>query len=442
MRGRNPGSRIRNHGPDAGRFLTLWAVFFAAGVVQARDASAPTRMFDPSGLGLIRTIAPGGDPYGIAFTSDGRRLAVGFGNGAAVYETEHWREVRRLEGHPNVVLALAWSPDGNFLAAGGFEGKVVLWDARTGAVHKTLEGHSTYVGALAWSPDGKSLVTGAHDGTVKVSDPETGMERPGIGNRSGGPVMSVAFSRDGSRAVFGLGTGEARVWKAGSWTEERTIAIRGGGNVLSVGFTRDGTRVAAATEAALTVTGIAAGTGESRFEIPTAGLSCLRLSPDDRYAIAAGNDMILRVHDLLRRGEAVATLRHHTGQLSGVAVRPDGRFVATIGHDRHLKIWGRVAGGMARVRPKGFCGIRVQADAAGRIVIADVIAGTAAQAAGMQVGDALRSVGGVEVHNTTESVDRIGSYLEGDEVEFGIERAGESRVLKFKLGRRPDDLEN
>ena len=50
-------------------------LFCAAGVLEARDASEPTKVFDPAGLGLIRTIAPGGDPYGVAFTLDGRRLA-------------------------------------------------------------------------------------------------------------------------------------------------------------------------------------------------------------------------------------------------------------------------------------------------------------------------------------------------------------------------------
>jgi hypothetical protein len=255
-------------------------------------------------------------------------------------------------------------------------------------------------------------------------------------------ALSVSFSRDGRRLAAGLGNGQVRVWRAGAWQEERTIALKGGGNVLSVAFSRDGTRVAAATETALTVAGVAAGTGESRFDVATSALACLKLSPDDRYAIAGASDMTVRIHDLLRKGEEVARLRHHTAALSGVAVRPDGRLFVTIGHDRHLKVWGRVSGGVARVRAKGFCGIRVQADAAGRVVIADVIAGTAAQAAGMQAGDALKSVGGIEIHNTTESIDRIGSYLEGDEVEFGIERGGETRVLKFKLGKRPDDLEN
>ena len=398
------------------------------------DASAPARQFDPAGLGLLRTIVPGGDPNGVAFSPDGRLLAVGVGNGAVIYETERWGEVRRLADHPNGVLALAWSADGKRLAAGGLEGAAVIWDATTGVLLRTLEGHTSYVGALAFSPDGKTLITGSHDASVRVWDPATGAERAGPGAMPAA-ALEVAFSRDGRRCVFGLGNGEARVWRTEPWEEDRTIAVKGGGNVLLAGFTRDGARVAAATETGLQV-------GTSGFEVQSGGLGCVRLSPDERYAVAASSDLSVRVHDLLRNGAEVARLRHHTAPLSGLAIRPDGRILVTIGHDRHVKIWGRVSGGMAKVRPKGFCGIRVQADAAGKIVIADVIAGTAAQAAGLRVGDGLRSVGGAEVRDTTEAVDRISSFLEGDEVEFGIERGGESKVLKFKLGKRPDDLQN
>ena len=144
----------------------------------------------------------------------------------------------------------------------------------------------------------------------------------------------------------------------------------------------------------------------------------------------------------IHQGREVTKLQHHTGALSGVAVHPAGRWIVTIGNDHHLKIWGRVAGGMARVRPKGFCGIRVQPDPAGRVLVSDVIAKTPAQSAGMQVGDVLRSVGGVEIHNTSEAVDHIGSYLEGDEVDFVVERAGDAKTMKIKLVKRPADLEN
>lgn len=418
--------------------LLLLGALPAAG----RDADAPTRSFDPAKLGLLRTIVPGGDPYGIAFSADGRRLAVGVANGAVLYDTETWREVRRLLGHPNVVLAVAWSPDGRTLAAGGFEGAAVLWDTRTGEIRRTLPGHSSYVGALAFTPDGRSLLTGSHDGSLRLWDAEDGTEKRVLAPAGPAGALSLALSRDGRHAAVGFGNGEVRVWSGEGWATERSFAVGGGSNILAVAMSRDGARVWAATDSSLSGFSLGAVRNETRVETPVNGLGCLALSPDDRFAIVGSNDMTARILDLVRKGEESAKLQHHTGAMAGVAVHPEGRLVATIGHDRHLKIWGRISGGMARVRPKGFCGIRVQADAAGRVVIADVIAGTAAQTAGMRQGDFLLSVGGVQIQNTTDSVDRIGSYLYGDEVEFVVERGGEVKRMTFKLGKRPDDLEN
>jgi len=420
----------------------LACLLLAAAPVAGRDADAPARAFDPSMLGLLRTIVPGGDPYGIAFSADGRRLAIGVGNGGVIYDAETWRELRRLEGHPNVVLSVAWSPDGRLVAAGGFEGATVLWDAQTGEIRRTLTGPASYVGALAFTPDGRSLVAGSHDGSIRVWDVEDGSEKRLLAPAGPAGALGLALSRDGRRLAAGFGNGEIRVWSGDRWSSERSYPTAGGSNVLAVVLSRDGSRVWGATDTSLNGFTLAGASGETRLEMPVNGLGCLALSPDDRYAIVGSNDQTVRIYDLIRKGEEAAKLQHHTGALAGVAVRPDGRILATIGHDRHLKIWGRVSGGMARVRPKGFCGIRVQADAMGRVIIADVIAGTAAQAAGMRQGDLLRSVGGVAIHNTTDSVDRIGSYLEGDEVEFVVDRGGEVKSMKFRLGKRPDDLEN
>ncbi|HXX94462.1 MAG TPA: PDZ domain-containing protein [Planctomycetota bacterium] len=409
---------------------------------EARDSSAPLRLFDPGAFGLLRTIPPGGDPTGLAFSSDGKRLAVGVGNAIVIYDTDSWCEVRRLGGFPNALVSLGWSPDARRLAAGGQEGAVALWDLSEGGSPRALEGHTAYVGAVVFSPDGRTVLTGSHDGSVRLWDPAEGRERRVLLVQGPAGALSAAFSRDGRRVAVGLGDGDVHVWGTDAWQEERTLGQRGSGNVLSVAFTRDGARVVSATEGSIAVSAVAAKGGESRFEATTSTLGCVALSPDDRYAIVGGGDLAVRIFDLRRGGQEVARLRHHSAALTGVALRPDGRILASIGHDRHLKIWGRVPGGMAQVRLKGFCGIRVQADAQGRVVVSEVIGGTAAQAAGMRAGDVLVSVGGVEIHDTTESIDRIGSYLEGDLVEFGIQRGGESSILRIRLGKRPEDRPN
>jgi S1-C subfamily serine protease len=108
--------------------------------------------------------------------------------------------------------------------------------------------------------------------------------------------------------------------------------------------------------------------------------------------------------------------------------------------DRHLRIWGPLPSETARVRPAGFCGIQVQQNAESMVSVIDVIAGTAAERAGLQAGDIVFKVGGVEVRNPTEAIDQISSYFEGDEVDFELIRDRVVRAVRVKLGRRPQEI--
>jgi WD40 repeat protein len=65
---------------------------------------------------------------------------------------------------------LALSPDGRTLAAACFDRTVRLWDVATGTEMGGLNGHRDIVTAVAFSPDGKSLASGSCDGTILVWD--------------------------------------------------------------------------------------------------------------------------------------------------------------------------------------------------------------------------------------------------------------------------------
>jgi WD40 repeat protein len=116
---------------------------------------------------------------GVAFSPDGRLLAGATGDGPVlIWGVPDGAERMRLPGHPdNTASSVAFSPDGKLLASSGWDGSVIVWDATSGAELATLGAEPSVVaGALrvvtidqvAFSPDGQLLAAALADGTAQI----------------------------------------------------------------------------------------------------------------------------------------------------------------------------------------------------------------------------------------------------------------------------------
>jgi WD40 repeat protein len=145
-----------------------------------------------------------------------------------------FRQIASLD-FGSAVEALALSADGQFLAAGGLDGSVSVFDASSRVKKFTLRAHDKECWALAFSPSGKSLATGAWDGTVKLWDLET---KTAVVLRV--PVVNVvAFSSDEKTLVTGSADKMTRFWNLA--TKQELLALEAHlTGVVSVQFSPPG----------------------------------------------------------------------------------------------------------------------------------------------------------------------------------------------------------
>jgi Tol biopolymer transport system component len=162
-----------------------------------------------------------GEVTALAFSRDGNYLAAASGASGSPAQVKVYSLVSSgipaanpqfmLTGHKDAILDIAWSPDNKILATSGYDRLIKLWDALTGKEIRSLRDHSDAVYGLAFSPDGKYLASGAADRAVKVWEVATGIRLFSLGEATDW-VYAVAWSPDG-RHIAAAGVDRSiRVW--------------------------------------------------------------------------------------------------------------------------------------------------------------------------------------------------------------------------------------
>ena len=296
----------------------------------------------------------------VAYSADGERIAASFPDFTArIWEAETGVALVTVEGHPDPaigedenfilgVAAVAFSPDRALLATVGRDAQVKLWRTDTGAHVWTFGGHGDWIEDVAFSPDGKLVASAApFDPAVSVwlIDVSNGTGWWGLPAKlddgSEHLAPSVAFTPDGRRLVTGSFDGSVRIWDLSTQTLLETIGVGGGdAGVDSVAVSPDGALIAAGmTDGSAGVWDIAS-QRKTTLSGHTGRVWTVAFSPDSERLATGSADTTIRVWDL-DTGTTEYTLRGHTFEVRNLAFHPDGSRLASISAEpgSTIRVW-------------------------------------------------------------------------------------------------------
>lgn len=148
----------------------------------------------------------------VAFSPKGPYLASGGADRTVkLWNIDTLDLARTYKGHKDFVSALAFSTDGRWLASAGLDGGIRLWSTSSSRLQRILHGHKGRVGGLAFSPSGDLLASAGDDGTIRLWNFRRGRTARALLGHSG-PVRSVAFSPDGRLLASSGEDGTVKIW--------------------------------------------------------------------------------------------------------------------------------------------------------------------------------------------------------------------------------------
>ncbi len=298
--------------------------------------------------------------YAVAITPDGQYAACGRANQIFVYHVASGQLAARLAdpalaasglyqnqavAHLDLVQSLAFSPDGDLLASGGYR-EVKLW-RRPHNVHKTdLAGGGAGVQSLAISPDGKWAAAGEVSGAIKLWDLAVGKDPKTLAGHTG-PVTSVQFLPGGAKLVSASLDKTLRAWNVADGSAAGQVETPAAVN--AVALVADGAQVATGGADNMirlwSVPADASGafTPGAQLTGHTGPVSGLAAMPTDKtQLISASADGTIRQWNLANN-QQIREIKHGAA-VTALAVRGDGKQIASGGVDNLIKLWNAADG--------------------------------------------------------------------------------------------------
>ncbi|HLI06433.1 MAG TPA: hypothetical protein VKV40_07690 [Ktedonobacteraceae bacterium] len=281
----------------------------------------------------------------VAWSPNGRYIASGgWDDTVQIWNAKTGAEVLSYK-MGDIVDAVAWSPDSRYIASGSWDHTVQVWDVQTGTLILTYKGHSEEVSSLAWSPRGRYIASGSWDHTMQVWDARTGTQLFSFTYEDF--VDAVAWSPNGR--YIAVGVRDASTYVVDAQTEAPLPHIYASPDdadiVNTVAWSPDSRSIAVGgRNGSVQIWDVMTGTLISNYKEHTNEVRSVAWSPDGRYIASGSWDHTVRVWDV-KTGLPLIIYQGHSDNVDAVAWSPDGHYIASASWDDTVRVWQAASSG-------------------------------------------------------------------------------------------------
>jgi len=285
-----------------------------------------------------------GEVTAVAFSPDGRFVASGTSDGPIhTWDVRAGRmSVAPLVGHRGAVACVAFCPDGSLIASTGADRLVRLWNAELGQLLAAMAGHQLSVSAVVFNTKGNTLASCCLRGDVWRWDVLTRQQMGQSYSHSILTATSMALSPDGSAAAVGFSAAkEVRVWDPDFGSEIiSVIRTEVPPNVIT--FSSDNQYIFTAGSNGITSWNWQS--GQKLSTIISNSVNSISCSTDGLYIASASDDCNIYIWNTKGSQALTQTLHAHNGGVNAVALSIGGCTIASASEDGTVGLWNAQSG--------------------------------------------------------------------------------------------------